>query len=247
MEEKAQFMPAGSITLSIGHEASQFHVTIRAMCHIIAYFDMDYTILDTSSGLLYVRYLRQHHQITSRQLLRVGWWSLLYKLSLIDMARAMPHMSAYAENASATEMLQQTRAWFKDMVQPHLTPAAIERIRWHQTQGHMVVVISASTQFAVRPVAEFLGLDYLCTQLAVNGDRLTGRIVEPACYGGGKIFWAKEFAMAHDAQLSDSYFYTDSLSDLPLLDLVGHPIAINPDLRLKRLAQRRGWPIVKFH
>ena len=80
------------------------------MCHIIAYFDMDYTILDTSSGLLYVEYLRQRHQITSRELLRFGWWTLLYKLSLIDMARAMPHLSAYAENVSATGMLQQTRA-----------------------------------------------------------------------------------------------------------------------------------------
>ena len=217
------------------------------MCHIIAYFDMDYTILDTSSGLLYVQYLRQRHQITSRELLRFGWWTLLYKLSLIDMARAMPHLSAYAENVSATEMLQQTRAWFTDMVQPHLAPAAVERMRWHQTQGHTVVVISASTQFAVRPVAEFLGFDYLCTQLAVNGDRLTGSIVEQACYGSGKIFWAKEFAMAHDAQLIDSYFYTDSLSDLPLLNLVGQPVAVNPDLRLKRLAQRRGWPIVKFY
>ena len=214
---------------------------------IIAYFDMDYTILDTSSGLLYVRYLREHHQITSRELLRVVWWSLLYKLSLIDLALAMPHLSAYAENASAAEMLQQTRAWFKDRVQPHVAPAAVERIRWHQTQGHLVVVISASTQFAVRPVAEFLGLDYLCTQLAVEGDRLTGGVVEPACYGDGKIFWAKEFALAHAAQLSDSYFYTDSLSDLPLLKRIGHPVAVNPDLRLNRLARRRGWPNVKFH
>jgi phosphoserine phosphatase len=72
-------------------------------------------------------------------------------------------------------------------------------------------------------------------------------VVDPPCYGEGKITWAQRYAGEYHAALSDAYFYTDSYSDRPLLDLVGHPIVVNPDARLKKLAQKRGWPIEKFY
>ncbi len=217
------------------------------MLPIIAFFDMDYTLLDTSSGLLYVNYLRQAGQIDRRWLLRAAWWSLLYKLSLIDMARAIPKMMVYARDTRVGEALQQSRLWFEDMVASHISTDAVDQIRFHQQHGHIVVVISASTQFAVQPVAEHLGLDFLCTQLAIDHDRLTGGIVEPACYGEGKVYWASQYASGVATPLGECYFYSDSLSDRPLLEAVGHPVAVNPDPRLKRLALRRGWPIVKFY
>lgn len=217
------------------------------MADVIAFFDMDYTLLDTSSGLLYVQYLRRTGQIGRRVLARVAWWTLLYKLTLIDMARAMPKMVLYAQNASASAMLAQARQWFNDMVIDHLSPSGVAKIRQHQQQGHVVVVISASTQFAVQPVAEHLGLEFLCTQLAVENDRVTGAIVSPPCYGEGKVHWAQQLADGHGIPIGRSYFYTDSLSDLPLLDIVEHPVAVNPDPRLRRLAVQRGWPIERFY
>lgn len=217
------------------------------MADVIAFFDMDYTLLDTSSGLLYVQYLRRTGQIGRCVLARVAWWTLLYKLTLIDMARAMPKMVLYAQNASASAMLAQARQWFNDMVIDHLSPSGVAKIRQHQQQGHVVVVISASTQFAVQPVAEYLGLEFLCTQLAVENDRVTGQIVSPPCYGEGKVHWARQLADGHGIPIGRSYFYTDSLSDLPLLDIVEHPVAVNPDPRLRRLAVQRGWPIERFY
>ena len=217
------------------------------MPRVIAYFDMDYTVLDTSSSLLYVSHLRRSGQITRGLLVRVAWWSLLYKLTLIDMTRAMPKMLTYAQGQSASRTLQDAYAWFDDMVKEHISPRAVEKLRWHQVQGHQVVLISASTQFAVQPVAEHLQLDFLCTWLLVTGDRLTGTVKLPPCYAAGKVFWAAQYAAEHDAQLGDAYFYTDSLSDLPLLEAVHHPIVVNPDPRLKRLAHKRGWPIESFY
>ena len=213
----------------------------------MAYFDMDYTILDTSSSILYVKYLRRMGQLSRRQLLRVGWWALLYKLSAINMRKAMPKMLTYAEGASVQETLAQARRWFADIVTDHISPRAVEQIQAHQAQGHCVVVISASTQFAVQPVAEALRLDYLCSLLETDGDRITGNIVEPICYGEGKVYWARQYADRHQARLCESYFYTDSFTDKPLLDLVAHPIAVNPDPRLKRLARQRGWPTMTFY
>ncbi|MFN8598304.1 MAG: HAD family hydrolase [Anaerolineae bacterium] len=217
------------------------------MSPTLAFFDMDYTLLDTSSGLLYVKYLRQTGQIQRHVLARVAWWTLLYKLTLIDMSQAFPKMMTFARDTSATETLADCRTWFNSMVRSHLNAAAIDKIRWHQQQGHHVVIISASTQFAVQPVAEHLGLDFLCTQLAVDGDRLTGRLIEPACYAEGKVVWAKQYAERVGAELRVAYFYTDSLSDRALLEIIGQPVAVNPDPRLKRLAVQRGWPIEKFY
>jgi HAD superfamily hydrolase (TIGR01490 family) len=214
---------------------------------IIAYFDMDYTILDASSSILYVNYLRRTGQISRHQILRVSWWALLYKLSIINMVKAMPRMLTYAQDASAHETFRQAYAWFAEAVIDHISPRAVERIKQHQTQQHRVVVISASTQFAVRPVAEALELDYLCTQLEIKNDRITGSIIEPACYGAGKIYWARQYADQHQARLCDAYFYTDSFTDKPLLELVGQPTAVNPDPRLKRLAKQRNWPVLAFH
>jgi phosphoserine phosphatase len=67
------------------------------------------------------------------------------------------------------------------------------------------------------------------------------------CYGQGKVVWAQRFAAEHDVNLATSYFYTDSISDLPLLEQVGHPVAVNPDIRLNRLARKRDWPVEKFY
>ena len=217
------------------------------MTPVLAFFDMDYTLLDTSSGLLYVQYLRRTGQISRRMLARVGWWTLLYKLSLIDMARAMPKMVLFSQTVNASGTLAQSRRWFETMVVGHLSPIGVAKVREHQQQGHVVVVISASTQFAVQPVAEHLGLDYLCTRLVVENDRITGDIVMPPCYGEGKVTLARQLADQHGIPIGRSYFYTDSLSDLPLLEIVEHPIAVNPDPRLKRLAVQRGWPIERFY
>jgi phosphoserine phosphatase len=75
---------------------------------------------------------------------------------------------------------------------------------------------------------------------------LTGQVVPPVCYGTGKVVWAERFAEEHGVDLSASYFYTDSITDLPLLERVAHPVAVNPDPRLRRLAQKRGWPVETF-
>jgi HAD superfamily hydrolase (TIGR01490 family) len=213
----------------------------------IAFFDMDYTLLDASSSLLYVKYLRQRGQLKRHQLLRVGWWALLYKLSMMDLMKIMPRIISYAETTDANQALTQSYAWFKDMVAPHIAPRAVERVRSHQQRGHRVVILSASSQFAVQPVAESLGLDFLCTQLEVKDNRLTGSVIEPLCFGEGKIFWARQYAEQHGAQLSDCILYTDSYTDRPLLELIGQPVAVNPDRRLRRLAHQRSWPIENFY
>jgi HAD superfamily hydrolase (TIGR01490 family) len=217
------------------------------MSAIVAFFDMDYTTLDDSSSLLYVKYLRRQKRIGRRVLLRIAWWTLLYKVSAIDVNSAVPKLLSYMEHQSASRLMAESYVWFDETLRDHLAPRAVERIDFHRQQGHQVVLISASTQFAVQPVAEYLRLAFLCTRLIDHDDELTGAVVDPPCYGAGKVVWAQRYADAQGARLSDAYLYTDSYSDRPLLEAVGHPIAVNPDARLKRLARKRGWPIETFY
>ena len=98
-------------------------------------------------------------------------------------------------------------------------------------------------------MAAYLGFpgQFVCTHLVSEDGRLTGEVMPPVCYGPGKVVWGERFAAEHGVDLSASYFYTDSISDLPLLERVGQPVAVNPDPRLRRLARKRGWPIESFY
>ena len=111
--------------------------------------------------------------------------------------------------------------------------------------------LSASIEEIVRPVAEYLGLgeDYLCTRLAVQNDRYTGQLDGPLCYGPGKVYWAEQWAIKNNLEFPPphSYFYTDSSSDLPLLELVTQPVPVNPSRKLANIAAARGWSIERFY
>jgi HAD superfamily hydrolase (TIGR01490 family) len=217
------------------------------MSTVLALFDMDYTVLDTSSGLEYVKHLRAQKRIGARLVMNIAWWSVMYKVAAVDMNRAVPKLLSYVGEVSASRLMAESYAWVDQKLKAHIAPRAVERIQAHRQQGHRVVLISASTQFAVQPVAEQLDIDFICSQLVIVDDRMTGDVVDPPCYGKGKITWAQQYADDHQAALSEAYFYTDSYSDQPLLELVGYPVAVNPDTRLKRLARKRSWPIEKFY
>jgi HAD superfamily hydrolase (TIGR01490 family) len=216
---------------------------------VAALFDMDRTLLDTSSALLYVRYLRRIGQIGRRQVAQVVGWTLFERLGLLDMQRLVERLATAASGDSEPGLRQLCDRWFAEYVQAHITDRGRQRLAEHQTQGHILGIVSASTQYAVGPLAAHLGIpgQYVSTRLESQGGRLTGRIVPPLCHGEGKVVWAERFAAEHDVDLSASYFYTDSITDLPLLERVGHPVTVNPDLRLRKLARQRGWPIELFY
>jgi len=213
------------------------------MGQVAALFDLDYTLLDTSSGQLYARFMARNGQMSRWQLARVVWWGLMTRLGLLRMENMIPKLLADAEGNDEAEMRRLCE------IQPHIAERGLTCVDEHRAQGHVVALVSASTQYVVRPMANHLGIagQYVCTHLESENGRFTGRASEPVCYGAGKVVWAQRFAAKYNVDLTASYFYTDSISDLPLLEQVGNPVAVNPDPRLRRLAQKRGWPIETFY
>ncbi len=145
---------------------------------------------------------------------------------------------------------EQLRRWhakhFAQTLQPRIFPAALRQLRWHQTQGHHVVLVTGGADFVAAPLAQWLGADLLATQLEVRDGKLTGRFAHPPLVGVAKAEAVRRYAAQHGIDLSVSYAYGDDISDVPLLTCVGHPVAVNPDQRLRRLAQQKNWRIVNW-
>jgi len=218
------------------------------MKNIVAFFDMDYTILSESSGMLFMRYLWRQGDVSPGAMLRAYWYAFVYKLGALDYPEMAARLASTVAERSESETKALCQRWFDEMGVHYIAENAVRRMEQHRAQGHLVTIISASTPGVVGPVALHLGVeDYLCTRLEVIDGSFTGRIIEPACYAAGKVHWAEQYAIGHGANLGEAHFYSDGYSDLPLLEVVGHPVAVNPDRRLLALAQVRGWPIERFH
>jgi putative phosphoserine phosphatase/1-acylglycerol-3-phosphate O-acyltransferase len=219
-----------------------------AILGVGAFFDMDNTVLRGSSGRLYLQYLRSKGYLSWRRWLAISGQVGLYMIGFTDFPHLMARLMVQVAGADESETWRISEAWFREMLRDFIAEPARERIAWHRQQGHRVAIISASTPYAVGPVAHDLGLgdDYLATRLEVISGRFTGRLIEPACYGPGKVTLARAYVAQHRLDLAESYFYTDSHHDLSLL-AVGHPIVVNPNRKLRAVAIKRRWPIERFY
>jgi HAD superfamily hydrolase (TIGR01490 family) len=209
-----------------------------------AFFDMDRTLLRCNSGTLYIRWLRKHKEISLTRMIQALGWIAQYKLSVLDMESVVAREIAKMAGQSEAEMYDKCRAFFEAWVRSEVAPKARDAIARHRRDGHVLAILSTSTPYVVEPLAAHVGIDHvLCTRLSVREGRFDGTHVRPACYGRGKVHWAEDFARRHEVDLTRSFFYTDSYSDLPMLQRVGMPRIINPDSRLRRHARKTGWPV----
>lgn len=212
-----------------------------------AFFDMDKTIIAENSASLFMRYRYQQGEIGNLDLLKGVGAYLQYKLGILDIRSWTVGMMAQFAGQSEAELERDALAWVEEMVVETIYPEAEALISEHKAQGHVVAIVSGATRFVVKPIANHIGVEHmLYTRLEVENGSFTGRVIEPICFEEGKIYWLQQFIEEHNIDLAMSYFYTDSITDLPLLDIVGHPVATNPDLLLYRTAVKRRWPVRFF-
>ena len=126
----------------------------------------------------------------------------------------------------------------------HVADAGRAAVARHEAEGDVLAIVTGSTPYAALPLARELGIPHVAaTRLEVDDGCFTGRVTKPMGYGHGKVVLAEGLAAAHDFSLAESTFYSDSITDLPLLERVKTPVVVNPDRRLRRVAKRRGWRI----
>jgi alcohol-forming fatty acyl-CoA reductase len=214
---------------------------------VAAFFDIDGTI--TRSTILdpLIWYRRAHDSKPCFALFALGMLLRApYYLWVDRRSRARCNLVFFRRYAGmdARSLREWHRRTFAQNLQRAIFPAAIDCIRDHQRQGHQIVFITGGLDFVMRPLAELLRIDKLiATHLVESAGIFTGEIDGPPIADVRKAGLTRAYAEEHDIDMGLSFAYANSLGDAPMLECVGHPVAVNPDSRLRRLALAHGWPI----
>lgn len=214
----------------------------------IAFFDFDRTLIAANSGSLWVRRELALGHLGRWQALRALMWIAGYQLGLATMEDTLRRAIALLEGSPEADLRDRTSRFYAEQVRGLYRPGARRALEQHREQGDGIVLCTASSLYLSEWVAQELGMDaLLCNRFEVDAGGLhTGRSLGDVCFGAGKLRLASAYAQARGVALSDCVFYTDSYSDLPMLEAVGRPVAVNPDRRLRRRALRAGWPVVDW-
>ena len=214
-----------------------------------AFFDLDRTLLRRSSALALAGSFRERGMISRRQLLQAAAWQLLF------VARGASHEAVRRGAEDGLRILagyrpDELRTLVADAMEPVLRPLVYAEplglVERHREQGERVYVVSATLQEIVEAIAADLGFDgALGTICEVRDGCYTGRALR-ALHAEAKAESLRELAEREDLDLSACTAYSDSHTDLPFLEAVGHPVAVNPDRELRRVARDRGWPMLEF-
>jgi HAD superfamily hydrolase (TIGR01490 family) len=137
--------------------------------------------------------------------------------------------------------------FMRDHILPIVLPAAQARIESHRQQGHILMIITATNTFITAPIARHFGIEHLlATEPEIQNGLYTGNLVGTPCYREGKVERLQQWMTSNGHTLEDSWFYSDSHNDLPLLSCVTHPVAVDPDDTLRQHASQAGWPVISL-
>ena len=210
-----------------------------------AFFDFDQTLLGADSNQLWIEYLGARGRLPPGALERHESYMRDYARGNLDFA-ALDAFRAQLDGSIDPRQLQSCRQdCVRERLLPVVAPRAPELLRELREQGVWVAVVSASREALVRPVARQLGIEHV-----IAADSPLGATVELPCFGAGKVLHVEHVLQGMSLSLQTlerSWFYTDSHNDLPLLERVSDPVAVDPDARLGRIARERGWPVVSWH
>ena len=214
-----------------------------------AFFDLDKTIIAKSSTLAFSRSFYEGGLIGRRSVLRSAYAQFVYLFGSVDHDQ-MEQMRRYLSELSTGWHVQTVKDIVAEtlhhIVDPLVYDEAVQLIEHHHLQGRDVVIVSTSGAEVVEPIGVMLGADrVIATRMVQHDGRYTGEI-DFYAYGGNKATAIQELAEQEGYDLDRSYAYSDSATDIPMLEAVGHPHAVNPDKTLRRTARDRDWPILDF-
>jgi HAD superfamily hydrolase (TIGR01490 family) len=214
-----------------------------------AFFDLDRTLVRRSSAFALAGSFRARGLISRRQMLRAAAWQALFVArgaSHEAVRRAAEDGLVVLRGVTPGEMRELVAGALEPVLRPLVYREPLALVERHRARGERVYIVSASLQEIVEAIAEDLGFDgAIGTVCEVLDGAYTGRALR-ACHGEAKAAAVRELAAREGLDLERSTAYSDSHTDLPFLEAVGRPVAVNPDRRLRRVAAARGWPVLLF-
>jgi len=221
----------------------------RESSSIAAFFDLDKTIISRSSTLAFGRPLYEHGLISFGDAIRSAFGELAFRLAgagqrRMDLVRAQ--VSELCRGWPADLVRDIVSRYLDELILPYVYAEADRLLDAHRGADEDVIIVSTSGQEMVGPIGSALGAaGVIATRMTIADGCYTGEI-DFYAYGEAKASGVRELAAARGYRLADCFAYSDSITDLPLLGLVGRPRVVNPDRSLRRVARQRGWPVLTF-
>lgn len=216
------------------------------MTAYIAFFDLDGTILDTSSAKLFIKYLFQNRRIGVRDLLEGASIGIIHRLGIMNTEKQVKQWVMKYKGQLESETLAEVRQWFETDVKFHIRKSMVHEMEMHRRQGGRLVILSAATDYICNIVKNHLSMDeVICTRLEVENGRFTGKLLNRYCYGEEKLARAITYCRYQGFPLDTAYCYGDSLADAHVMKKTRYPVCVDPDWRLLRLARKKEWRIIK--
>ena len=214
-----------------------------------AFFDLDRTLMAGSSAYHFGRAMYKAGQMSRRQIMRDAIEQVRFRLKGASDAAVnvlLDRVLAGIKDHRVVELRRLTPDMLAGIL-PRIYPQMLAVVREHQDAGRCCYIATAASQPAAEILAEALVMDgAMGTCWEIEGGVYTGRLDGPFAYGEGKAQRLREFAAERAIDLEQSWAYSDAVSDLPMLEAVGHPVAVNPDAGLEEVARREGWEILRF-
>ena len=216
--------------------------------HIGAFFDLDGTLVAGFTAAAHTKDRLRRREIGAGEFLRMMQLAVEYKLGRREFENLIEDGARSAKGRLAEDIDEMGERIFQQSVADLIYPEMRELVRAHQGRGHTVVLSSSALTMQAEPVARYLGIDHVvCNRFVVDDQgMLTGDIERPVIWGATKATSVQGFAAGHQINLRSSYFYADGDEDLALMHLVGNPRPVNPGSALTKVADRRGWPVLRF-
>jgi HAD superfamily hydrolase (TIGR01490 family) len=216
-----------------------------------AFFDVDKTLLPGSSLYLLARGMYKRGYYTWRDIAGFALAQLTFRVTGAEGKRgveaARESALAFIEGKSQSDMLQLGHDVVVEVIGPRIYPGMRRVIDLHHADGDKTYLVTAAPRELAERMAAYLGMDGgLGTEAELVDGRYTGRLIGPLLHGPAKLDAVTKLAAEQGIDLRDCSAYSDSLNDRPMLEGVGHPVAVNPDRQLRELARERGWPVQDF-
>ena len=214
-----------------------------------AFFDLDRTLMAGSSAYHFGRAMYRAGQMSRRQIVRDAADQIRFRLQGATDAAVNLLLDRVLEGIKGRRVIDLRRLTPDVLagILPRVYPQMLEVVREHQDAGRPAYIATAASQPAAEILAQALAMEgAIGTRWEIEDGVYTGRLDGPFAYGEGKAAALREFAARNDIELSQSWAYTDAASDLPMLEAVGHPVAVNPDAELAEIARREGWDVLRF-
>jgi HAD superfamily hydrolase (TIGR01490 family) len=214
-----------------------------------AFFDLDKTIIAKSSVLAFGRPFYQNGLLNRRAVLRSAYAQFMFALAGADndqIERMRAYLTSMCTGWDVAQVREIVSETLHDIIDPIVYDEAVELIAMHKAAGRDVVIVSTSGEEVVSPIGAMLGADHVVATRMVVADGLYTGEIERYTYGPEKAVAVRQLADELGYDLTGSYAYSDSVTDVPMLESVGHPYAVNADRALRKVAAERQWPLLTF-